>query len=49
MNHPSKIREESTNHSPIVVQKYSKMRKEDRKTKEVILHKCELSFSLKEC
>jgi hypothetical protein len=44
MNHPSKTREASTNHSPRGVHKYSMMRKEDKKTIEVIIHKGELSF-----
>jgi len=44
MNYPSKPRKESTNHSPIGVHRYSMMRKEDKNTTQVILHKCELSF-----
>jgi hypothetical protein len=44
MNHPSKTREASTNHSPRGALKYSLMIKEDKKTIEVILHKCEVSF-----
>jgi hypothetical protein len=45
MNHRSKTREASTNHSPRGAHKYSMTRKEDKKTIEVILHKCVLSFS----
>jgi hypothetical protein len=44
MNHPSKTRETSTNQSPRGVHKNSMMRKEDKKTIEVIIHKHELSL-----